>query len=171
MENSIDVASAYGLALHQMGARSWACCPLHGEKTASLCFYPDGRWYCFGCHAHGDAADLYAALHGVTMGEALRAVNGETHRLAAPRKPTAADLRRIVENYIAGLWSQACEQKHAAQAAMATLEATHTPAQLAYLDAYWEAVRRAALADDTLEQLAALTPYERLQMLAEAHAT
>ena len=63
--SAADVARREGLHLRRRGAKEWACCPLHGEKTASLCFYEDGRWYCFGCHRHGDAVDLYAALQQV----------------------------------------------------------------------------------------------------------
>ena len=60
----MDVALREGIRLRQKGSRAWACCPLHGEKTPSLCFYPDGRWYCFGCHRGGDAVDFLAALRG-----------------------------------------------------------------------------------------------------------
>ena len=74
---SADVARSAGLDLRRHGGREWTRCPLHGEKTASLCFYPDGGWYCFGCHAGGDAVDLYAALHHVTAGEAARELTGE----------------------------------------------------------------------------------------------
>ena len=67
---ALEIAQAYGLPLKQKGSKHWACCSIHGEKTPSLCFFPDGRWYCFGCHQHGDAADLYAAMYGVTLAEA-----------------------------------------------------------------------------------------------------
>ena len=72
--SSADVARNAGLALKRHGDREWTCCPLHSEKTASLCFYPDGGWYCFGCHAGGDAVDLYAALYTVTRVEAASGI-------------------------------------------------------------------------------------------------
>ena len=47
-------------------------CPLHDETRASFKVYPDGSWYCFGCHASGrDKLDLYAQLNGMTIAEAL----------------------------------------------------------------------------------------------------
>lgn len=75
---ALDVAAGYGLPLRQKGSKYWACCPLHGEKTPSLCFFPDGRWYCFGCHQYGDAVDLYAALYDVPTRDALRIVKGDS---------------------------------------------------------------------------------------------
>ena len=54
-----EAAQRLGIHLIRKGSRYWACCPMHGERTASLCFYPDGRFYCFGCHAGGSTVDLY----------------------------------------------------------------------------------------------------------------
>ena len=155
-----DVATAYGLPLRQKGARQWARCPLHGEEDPSLCFFPDGRWYCFGCHAHGDAADLYAALYNVPLAEALRAVRGEAWRPVV-RKPTAADLRRKVEAWKGTRWAEACGQKHAAAAAM---KAAKDEA------GFWQAARQAAEAEDTLNLLDSATPAQLLRMIAEANA-
>lgn len=50
---------------------AWALCPLHRDTNPSLRIYSDDRWFCFGCRAHGDAIDLYAALHGLTNREAI----------------------------------------------------------------------------------------------------
>ncbi|MCI5956592.1 MAG: CHC2 zinc finger domain-containing protein [Clostridiales bacterium] len=158
---ALDVAAGYGLPLRQKGARYWARCPLHGEKTASLCFFPDGRWYCFGCHRHGDAADLYAALYGVPLAEALRAVKG-TERPRGPYKPTAAELRRRVEDWKGERWAEACEQKHAARAIMMMLEK-----EGAGLDSYWRAARQAGDAEDALNLLESATPAQLLKMMAE----
>lgn len=56
-----QAAERQGLHLRQKGSRLWACCPLHGEKTPSMCFYPQGTWYCYGCHEGGDAVRFYQA--------------------------------------------------------------------------------------------------------------
>jgi hypothetical protein len=32
-------------------------CPFHDERTPSFRVYPDGHWYCYGCHATGNAID------------------------------------------------------------------------------------------------------------------
>lgn len=51
---------------------AWALCPMHGDTNPSLRVYADGHWHCFGCGAHGgDALDLYAAMHKLTLREAI----------------------------------------------------------------------------------------------------
>lgn len=41
-------------ARRRASGRIYASCPFHAERTPSLLFDPkDGRYYCFGCHAHG----------------------------------------------------------------------------------------------------------------------
>lgn len=50
---------------------SWALCPLHRDTQPSLRLYRDGHWHCFGCGAHGDVIDLYAALQHLTIREAI----------------------------------------------------------------------------------------------------
>lgn len=147
----------------------WACCPLHGEKTASFCIFPDGRWYCFGCHRHGDAADLYAGLYGVPLAEALQAVKG-TERPTSPRKPTAAELRRTVEAWKGERWTDACETLHAAQELMDALERKSLPSVLMNLPAYWDAVVEKARASDTINLLESATPAQLLKMMTEANA-
>lgn len=167
---ALEVAQSAGLALRQKGARYWACCPMHGEKTASLCFFPDGRWYCFGCHAHGDGADLYAALHGVSMGEALRVVRGEGPRKAAAqptRQQQATLLRRRVEEWQAGRWTEACQQRHRAQQTMAALEAVHSAETLMESEKYWNAIAQKAAAEDELNLLESATPAQLIRMASE----
>lgn len=170
MTTALDIAAAYGLPIHQKGARHWACCPLHGEKSPSLCFFPDGRWYCFGCHRHGDAADLYAALYGVPLAEALQAVKG-TERPTVPHKPTAAELRRKVEAWKGERWAEACERLHAAQGLMDALERKCPPSVLMVLPVYWDAVAEKARANDTLNLLESATPAQLLKMNTEANAS
>lgn len=77
MLDSLTVARSAGLEVQRRGSRWFASSPFRNERTPSLCFFPDGRWHDFGGGQSGDAADLYAALHGVTLGEALRVVRGE----------------------------------------------------------------------------------------------
>lgn len=170
MLDSLSVARNYGLVIRQKGYRYWACCPLHGEKTPSLCFFPDGRWHCFGCGAHGDAADLYAALYGVSLAEALRICKGENY---APKvkKPTAADLHRKLDGWKTAKWTEACKELHAATAVMIELEKRHVPDQLSDVAAFWEAAERLAVAKDILALLESATPAQLLQMAAEANAS
>jgi len=148
-QSTLDVARAAGLDLRQSGSRWWTYCPLHSERTPSFCIFPDGRWYCFGCHAHGDAADLYAALYDVSLGEALRAVRGADYR-PKPRKPTGSDLRRKVEEWRSQRWHEACAVLHAARLIM-----EHTVPDS---DQFWRAVGFEAWAIDELNALEAATP-------------
>jgi hypothetical protein len=42
---------------------TFANCPLHGEKTPSLCVYETtNSWYCFGCHKGGNSIDLVMGI-------------------------------------------------------------------------------------------------------------
>ena len=50
----------------------WACCPFHGEKSAS--FHVDdrkGRYHCFGCKASGDIFTFLVEKEGVSFPEAV----------------------------------------------------------------------------------------------------
>jgi len=56
----------------------WAPCPFHQEKTAS--FHVDDRkgfYYCFGCHAKGDAISFVRDTENVDFIEAVRILAGE----------------------------------------------------------------------------------------------
>lgn len=115
--SSAGVARNAGLALKRHGGREWTCCPLHSEKTASLCFYPDGGWHCFGCHAGGDAVDLYAALYKVTGVEAARAITGAD---GLPRV-VVNPVRHKKREFLAGAdedgftWDRLCAIRNTAQ--------------------------------------------------------
>lgn len=131
-----------------------------------MCFYPDGRFHCFGCGADGDAADLYAALHGVPLAEALRICRGRTYA-PKPKRPSAADLRRKLDEWKGAKWAQACKELHAATTAMIELEKRHTPARLAEMDSFWKAVDALATANDILNLLESATMAQLLKMSAE----
>ena len=70
------VALNAGLPLRRKGSRYWTCCPFHSEKTASLCFFEDGGYKCFGCGAAGDSISFTASLYGLPLLEAARKING-----------------------------------------------------------------------------------------------
>ena len=56
----------------------WAPCPFHHEKTAS--FHVDDRkgyYYCFGCHAKGDAISFVKETENVEFMEAVEILAGE----------------------------------------------------------------------------------------------
>lgn len=51
-------------------------CFLHGETEASLSIYPEeNRYYCHGCHEHGDLCDLVMKVEGMKFLEAKSLLN------------------------------------------------------------------------------------------------
>ena len=72
-----DIASLVSeyTALSQKGGRLWGCCPLHSEKTPSFSVMPDRQvFYCFGCHAGGDAIAFLRKAERLNFNEAVEAL-------------------------------------------------------------------------------------------------
>ncbi len=70
----------------------WAPCPFHQEKTAS--FHVDDRkgfYYCFGCHAKGDAISFVRETENVSFMEAVEILAGEAGLPMPARDPKAAE--------------------------------------------------------------------------------
>jgi len=70
----------------------WAPCPFHHEKTAS--FHVDDRkgfYYCFGCHAKGDAISFVRETENVDFMEAVRILAGEAGMQLPERDPQAQE--------------------------------------------------------------------------------
>ena len=68
----------------------WAPCPFHHEKTAS--FHVDdqkGFYYCFGCHAKGDAINFVRETENVEFMDAVRILAGEAGMQIPERDPQA----------------------------------------------------------------------------------
>lgn len=78
----------------------WAPCPFHQEKTAS--FHVDDRkgyYYCFGCHAKGDAISFIRETENVGFMEAVEILAQETGMPMPARDPKAqekADRRTLL---------------------------------------------------------------------------
>lgn len=53
-----------------------ACCPFHGEKSASFFIFQDNKFKCFGCGVHGSAIDFYMKLHSIDFRNAVLALIG-----------------------------------------------------------------------------------------------
>lgn len=69
----------------------WAPCPFHGEKTAS--FHVDdqkGFYYCFGCHAKGDALKFLMESDGLDFIEAVKSLASEAGLAMPDRDPVEA---------------------------------------------------------------------------------
>ncbi|MGR3662490.1 MAG: DNA primase [Paracoccaceae bacterium] len=70
----------------------WAPCPFHQEKTAS--FHVDDRqgfYYCFGCHAKGDAISFVRETENVGFMEAVEILARETGMQMPARDPKAQE--------------------------------------------------------------------------------
>lgn len=70
----------------------WAPCPFHQEKTAS--FHVDDRkgfYYCFGCHAKGDAISFVRETENVSFIEAVEILAGEAGMPMPERDPKAQE--------------------------------------------------------------------------------
>ncbi|KIC47968.1 DNA primase [Tateyamaria sp. ANG-S1] len=70
----------------------WAPCPFHHEKTAS--FHVDDRkgyYYCFGCHAKGDAISFVRETENVGFMEAVEILAGEAGMPMPARDPRAQE--------------------------------------------------------------------------------
>ncbi|MEJ6402559.1 DNA primase [Yoonia sp. 2307UL14-13] len=68
----------------------WAPCPFHQEKTAS--FHVDDRkgfYYCFGCHAKGDAISFVRETENVDFMDAVKILAGEAGMPMPERDPQA----------------------------------------------------------------------------------
>ena len=78
----------------------WAPCPFHHEKSAS--FHVDDRkgyYYCFGCHAKGDAISFIKDTENVGFMEAVEILAGEAGLPMPARDPRAqekADRRTLL---------------------------------------------------------------------------
>ncbi len=70
----------------------WAPCPFHQEKSAS--FHVDDRkgyYYCFGCHAKGDAVSFVRETENVGFMEAIEILAREAGLPMPARDPAAAE--------------------------------------------------------------------------------
>lgn len=101
----------------------WAPCPFHQEKSAS--FHVDDRkgfYYCFGCHAKGDAISFVKDTENVGFMEAIEILAREAGMAvpkASPQEQQRADTRKT----LADVMEQAVKfyrmQLHSAKAAEA----------------------------------------------------
>lgn len=147
--SAMDAAAREGIALRRRGSRAWACCPLHGEKTPSLCFYPDGRWYCFGCHRGGDAVDFVAQLRGMDTRQAAITLTGcsdlPRHTRQRPRPRQHPFLTRPDDDGFT--WDRLCAIRHAAARVIATQQADNPR--------LWDAVAALSAAEERLDNMQA----------------
>lgn len=69
-----DWLERYGVIVN---AKGFAKCPFHDEKDASFKVYPEGKYHCFGCGAHGDVITLVMQMQHITFPEACALLDGD----------------------------------------------------------------------------------------------
>jgi DNA primase len=77
LKNTIDIVDVIGnyIELKKSGANYKACCPFHGEKTASFVVSPNKQIYhCFGCGVGGDSIKFVMELEKLTYPEAVEKI-------------------------------------------------------------------------------------------------
>jgi len=87
-----EVAREYGVELRARGRDLWACCPFHGEATASFHVREEeGFFKCFGC---GEAGDVFKFVQLADRCEFARALEILTRRAGISPAARAEDARK-----------------------------------------------------------------------------
>lgn len=82
--NIVNVVGGY-TALKKKGNKYWGCCPFHNEKTPSFSVSEDkGFFYCFGCHAGGDAIKFLMQVKQQSFFEVVKDL-AEQHNIPLPQ--------------------------------------------------------------------------------------
>ena len=162
--SAIEAAERAGLHIKKnYGGRAWVCCPLHGEKTPSLCLYqdPSRGWVCYGCHKGGDAVNLYAEIYTLSRVDAAKQLaedfgityeNKPRSSKREPPKPTVYNLQRALERRRNEEYAELCDELHAAErvqdAAQAILS-QYPPDDTTWADARFNTALKALAAAQT----------------------
>ncbi|MGI6545501.1 MAG: CHC2 zinc finger domain-containing protein [Fastidiosipilaceae bacterium] len=64
-----DIAKRLGVKINNRG---YCCCPFHEEKTASLKFYENGTWHCFGCGKGGNSVTFVMLFYNLSCPKACK---------------------------------------------------------------------------------------------------
>lgn len=163
-----DVIVGAGIKVKRNGNRLALCCPFHREEKPSMVVYPDGKYYCFGCGAWGDVVDMYAHLHNVTKGEALRACNGDEPP-KKPKKTDAEELYDVLQRFRSDTWSKACQKLHEAEETIQTMDTRLSVEQRMQSDGYYQALSDKSAAEEILDFLETASIRELHQLWKEAH--
>ncbi len=103
----VELISANGVQLRKAGRNFTGFCPFHpNARTPAFYVFPDSQsYYCFSCHAAGDAFNFLMARQGMSFGDTLRELATRTGVQLEERTPerehedaTRARLRQINED-------------------------------------------------------------------------
>ncbi len=76
--NRVDIVEVIDsrVPLKKKGREYWACCPFHGEKTASFSVSPSKQFYhCFGCQKSGNAVGFLMDYDHMEFVEAIESLS------------------------------------------------------------------------------------------------
>lgn len=93
--NLADLIGSY-VTLKKHGRYYMASCPFHGpERTPSFAVSPEkGFYYCFGCHASGDAITFIEKMENLTFTEAVERLAAYAHMELPKREESPEELRK-----------------------------------------------------------------------------
>lgn len=73
---AVPVDLILGKSNHGTGARKMYSCPLHTDKSPSMCWYiAQNKVHCFSCGFNGDVIDLFSKLNNVNFITAVNTLN------------------------------------------------------------------------------------------------
>src|SRR5689334_2342380 len=99
IKRSVAIENVVGsyTTLRRAGQYLKGKCPFHQERTPSFTVSPDkGIFYCFGCHAGGDAISFVARIENCTQKEAAILL-AERHAIAIQDTSTSSEYSRSLE--------------------------------------------------------------------------
>ena len=89
--NIVNVVEEYVRLRKATSYRYTGLCPFHNEKTPSFSVHAGKQiYYCFGCHAHGDALAFVMEMEHVSFYEALKSLS-ERYGIPMPKRSQYAD--------------------------------------------------------------------------------
>ena len=103
LKSTIDIVDVIGsyIELKKAGANFKACCPFHGEKTASFVVSPTKQIYhCFGCGVGGDSIKFVMEYEKLTYPEAIEklAAMYNVSLQYSSSSSDYSDAKRVLEN-------------------------------------------------------------------------
>jgi DNA primase len=94
LKSSVDIVSVIGEYVRLRKSSSYrytGLCPFHSEKTPSFSVHAARQfYYCFGCHAKGDAIHFVMEMEHVSFYEALKSL-AERYGIPMPKRTQYAD--------------------------------------------------------------------------------
>ncbi len=102
----VEVIDRY-MPLTKGGANYFACCPFHGEKSASFSVSPTKQFYhCFGCGAHGSAISFLMEYSGLGFIDAVKELASNVG-MEVPQDDFTPNRDRVREQSLTELMAQA----------------------------------------------------------------